>query len=91
MKQSSRNRSTRSTKIIATARHVLSRLDQLDTHGDWDFENSRNRELARLELEIDLLEGPYLTLRGIKYLEDLIPWSEQWIDDVEPGKAEEEE
>ena len=66
-------------------------MDQLDTDGDWDLENTRNRELAVLQLEIDLLEGPYLTASGREYIEELISWSEQWIDDAKTAEAEEEE
>jgi hypothetical protein len=91
MTQSSRTRSTRTTQAIARARHILSRVDQLDTDGNWDLENTRNRELAVLQLEIDLLESPYLTLPGLQYVEELIIWSEQWIDDAETAEAEEEE
>jgi hypothetical protein len=75
---------------IAKARRILRRVEELDACGCWDFENTRNRELAALRLFIDLLEGPYLTLPGREYVEELLGWSEQWIDDAEIDDAEEE-
>jgi hypothetical protein len=80
----------RKKRAIANARSVLRRVEQLDTCGCWDFENTRNRELAALQIYIDLLEGPYLTLPGLRRVEEMIGWSEEWIDDAETAEAEED-
>ena len=82
--------SSRVKRAITQARRILRRVEQLDTCGCWDFENTRNRELAALRLNIDLLEGPYLTMSGLQLVEEMIGWSEQWIDDAEIDDAEEE-
>ena len=83
--------SGRKKRTITQARSILRRVEQLDHYGGWDFENTRNRELAVLQLEIDLLEGPYLTLPGIQYVEELLGFSEQWIDDAELDQAGEDQ
>jgi hypothetical protein len=90
MTPSRRTRSTCITEAITKARRILRRVEQLDTCGCWDFENSRNREEAALQLYIDMLEGPYLTLPGLRRVEEMLGWSEQWIDDAEIGEAEED-
>jgi hypothetical protein len=91
MKPTRHTRSTWNTQAMITkARGILRRVEQLDTCGCWDFENTRNRELAVLQLEINLLEGPYLTLSGLEYVEELLGWSEQWIDDAEINEAGED-
>lgn len=90
MKPTRHTRSTWSTEAITKARSILSRVEQLDTCGCWDFENTRNRELAALQLEIELLEGPYLTLSGLHRVQEMIGSSEQWIDDAEIDEAEED-
>jgi len=76
-------------RAIAKARRILRRVEQLDTCGCWDFENTRNREQAALQLYIDLLEGPHLTPAGLRCVEERIGWSEDWIDDAELDEAEE--
>ncbi len=89
MTQSRRTRSTRTTEAITKAHSILRRVERLDTGGCWDFENTRNRELAALQSYVSLLEGPYLTLPGLRRVEEMIGWSEEWIDDAGPGEAEE--
>jgi hypothetical protein len=74
---------------MAKARAILRRVEHLDSWGCWEFENTRNRELAALRLNIDLLDGPYLTLAGLHCVEEMIGWSEQWIDENESDEAEE--
>jgi hypothetical protein len=78
----------RQKRALTKARSILHRVEHLDTCGCWDFENTRNRELAALRSYIDLLEGPYLTLPGLRQVEEMIDWSEQWIDDIEAEDAE---
>jgi hypothetical protein len=78
----------RQKRALTKARNVLHHVEQLDTCGSWDFENTRNRELAALRSFIDLLEGSYLTLPGLRHVEELIGWSEQWIDEIEAEDAE---
>jgi hypothetical protein len=90
MTPSRRTRSTWTTEAIAKARSILRRVEQLDTCGCWELENTRNREQAALQLYIDLLEGPYLTLPGLRRVEEMIGWSEEWIDDTELTEAKEE-
>jgi hypothetical protein len=86
-----RTRSTWNTEsMITKARGILRRVEQLDTCGCWDFENTRNQELAVLQVDIDLLEGPYLTLSGLRHVEEMLGLSQQWIDDAETNEAEEE-
>ena len=82
--------SRREKRAIAKARGILHRVEQLDTCGCGDFENTRNRELATLQLYIVLLEGSYLTVSGRYRVEEMIGWSEQWIDDAETDDAEED-
>lgn len=82
--------SRRQERAIAKARRILRRVEQLDTCGCWDFENTRNQEQAALQLYIDLLEGPYLTLSGLRRVEEMIGWSEDWIADAEHDEVEEE-
>jgi hypothetical protein len=82
---------TRRTKrAITKARSILHRVERLDTCGSWDFENTRNRELAALQSYIDLLESTYLTLPGLRHVEEMIGWSEDWIADIEAEDAEEQ-
>jgi hypothetical protein len=90
MKQSRRTRSTWTTEAVTKARGILRRVEQLDACSCWDFENTRNRELAALQVYVDLLEGPYLTLPGLRRVEEMIGWSEQWIDDAETDEAQED-
>ncbi len=82
--------SARTAEALAKARGLLRRVEQLETYSWWDFENTRNRELACLGLMIDLLEGPYLTPAGLRYIEEMIGLSEEWIDDAEDLDAQEE-
>ena len=82
--------SSRAKRAIAKARRILRRVEGLDTCDCWDFESTRNRELAALELYIDLLDGPYLTRPGLHRIEEMIGLSEQWIDDAEIDNAEED-
>jgi hypothetical protein len=89
MTHSRHTRSTWTTDALAKARSILRRVEQLDTCGCWDFENTRNREQAALQLYIDLLEGPYLTLPGLRRVEEMLGWSEDWIDETESTEAEE--
>jgi hypothetical protein len=89
MTHSRRNRFTWTTEALANARSILRRVEQLDTCGCWDFENTRNREQAALQLYIDLLEGLYLTLPGLRWVEEMLGWSEEWIDEAESTEAEE--
>jgi hypothetical protein len=90
MTTSQRTHSARTAEALAKARGLLRRVEQLETDSCWDFENTRNRELACLELMIDLLEGPYLTLAGLRYVEEMTGLSEEWIDDAEGLDAQEE-
>jgi len=79
---------SRNKRALTKARSILHRVEQVDTCGCWDFENTRNRELAALRSYIDLLEGPYLTLPGLRLVEQMIGWSEEWIADIEAEDAE---
>jgi hypothetical protein len=82
--------SARTTEALARACSILRRVKQLDTYGCWDFENTRNREQAVLQLSIDLLQGPYLTLAGLRRVKEMLGWSEDWIDETEATAAEED-
>jgi hypothetical protein len=86
-----RTRSARTAEAIAKARGILRRVEQLETDSCWDFENTRQREVAYLQLEIDLLQGNYLTAAGLKYVEEMIGYSEEFIADAERLDAEEEQ
>jgi hypothetical protein len=89
MKPTRQSRRSRHTRTIAKARDILFRVEELDTCGCWDFENTRNRELAVLQLELDLLAGRHLTRSGLRFIKELIGYSEQWIDDAETDDTEE--
>jgi hypothetical protein len=78
----------RQKRALTKARSILRRVEQLDTCGCWDFETTRNRELAALRSYIALLEHPYLTLPGLRHVEEMIGWSEEWIADIEAEDAE---
>ena len=82
--------SSRVKRTLTKARGILRRVEQLDSYGCWDFENTRNRELAALQVYIDLLDGPYLTRSGHRLIEEMIGWSDDWIHDAEIDDAEEE-
>jgi hypothetical protein len=90
MTHSRHTRSTWTTEALARACDILRRVKQLDTYGCWDFENTRNREQAVLQLSIDLLQGPYLTLTGLRRVKEMLGWSEDWIDEAEATAAEED-
>ena len=83
--------SSHAKRAITKARRILRRVEQLDTCACWEFENTRNRELAALRAYIDLLEGPYLTLSGLQRVEEMIGWSQDWIDDAEINDAEDDQ
>jgi len=89
MKVTSAKPSSRTKRAITKARRTLRRVEQLDTCDCWDFENTRNRELAALQFYIHLLDGPFLTRSGQRLIKEMIGWSEDWIADADLEETEE--
>jgi hypothetical protein len=76
-------RETRSRLAIDTAYAILRRMRRLDTAVSQDFAATVERERIALEFYIALLQGPYLTFEGFCHVEEMIGWSEIWIDRAE--------
>lgn len=66
-------------RLTARARTLLDRIERLDTSGCHDLSGTQHYELAEVQMLLDLLTGPYLTLRGWKYAKEKLGWIEEWI------------
>src|SRR5262249_3305625 len=76
-------RNSNQSRLKQRAQALLPRIEQIDACGDFEFENTRQRELASIQLMTDLLSGRYLSLLGRQYREERLGWSEDWVDDTE--------
>jgi hypothetical protein len=78
-----RTRNPKQRQLTQRAQALLTRIEKMNCYGDFEFEKSRQRELANIELMIDLLSGPHLSAQGRQFVEWRLGWSEDWCDNAD--------